>query len=103
MSQEEAPPTSRAVDILPLEEARSRLVAALAEVFDCEERVVAFLLELQPIEGSWEIVEMARNCGDRYPEFWGVGVAEWLSRDDEGGRFVELSRVYRALTAAQDS
>ena len=97
-ASEEASPASKEVQLLSLEEARQRLLVAMAGIFDREERVVAFLLELRPIEGSWEVVEMARNCGENYEEFWRMGVGEWLSRDDEGERFTELSRVYRQLT-----
>ena len=90
---------SAAVALVSPQEANTRLVQELATQFATEEALVAFMLELEPLEGSYEIVQMAQNHGGEIQAFWQVGVLDWLSRDPEGERSAELRRVLRALSS----
>jgi hypothetical protein len=69
-------------------------------LFSTEDELVEFMLELRPLKGIWEVVEMAKNNGGDIRGFWLLGVRDWLDRDATGERLNELRRAAQELRPA---
>lgn len=94
------PPEHKQVAPVAPELLREAVAEDLAVLFSTEEELVEFLLELRPLRGIWEVVEMAKNNGGDIRGFWLLGVREWLERDPNGERLAELRRAAQELRPA---